>query len=561
MQNAAPQRTQQAPPEESLLLEKVVRFFASIMDWFGQKMDQKLVGKTEKETYETFYYQTIRSMRFNQWCMLGSLVVAGFIYATKIHAFIYLIYLAALGMMAVMIPMALYTFYGTYKKKAWKYIVKVATGLCISFVILGLTFLIPPLGIVLLIYTIYKNKKRRDFVNRYKRYLYCALKIFAVQIVTMNIIPFVIEQCISFYEARSVQQLARFGIRQNQMESMADAIEANAVAGEVLCFTVIFFGSFLISHILLKFYRKEQAKGISFEDCGKLLMMVPIVWLFFCISVLSLVHSSVFSGDQILADAGFDIDQYMDLTPDAAIGMPDGVAAAAPTASVDMMTQTDLLPPMAETPASMVDAGTDTMQTQLEPMDTSFADTSAATAVQVPEPAMETPAPESVLFSESAAPEVSDVSPMPEQPVMPDAATAPSAANAAGMPDVPDVSQDVSTDTVIQDSQGMTLGRVHQDVQGHVELQDSMQQTIETITENPVTGGYQIHGMDGLSQGTITSDGVIQGIDTLQDGRIVDDGNGTLIVQNELGKTIAKRLPNGVLVDPQGQPLATMIKE
>lgn len=67
--------------------------------------------------------------------------------------------------------------------------------------------------------------------------------------------------------------------------------------------------------------------------------------------------------------------------------------------------------------------------------------------------------------------------------------------------------------------------------------------------------------MDGLSQGTITSDGVIQGIDTLQDGRIVDDGNGTLIVQNELGKTIAKRLPNGVLVDPQGQPLATMIKE
>ena len=87
-----------------------------------------------------------------------------------------------------------------------------------------------------------------------------------------------------------------------------------------------------------KFYRSERAMGMKFDDIGKLIILVPITWLFLMISIFAHLDTFSIDGTDFLATGDLDIGNALgtdlsSINPDLNLNSDIASASAAPMAA------------------------------------------------------------------------------------------------------------------------------------------------------------------------------------------------------------------------------------
>lgn len=337
-----------------------------------------------------------------------------------------------------------------------------------------ITMLLPPVGLVLMGYTIYKNYQRRKFLERYRRYTVCRVKGLLLNCLCM----------LGF----AVWGLAAYA-------GNAGAVFVIELIGAVIVVVSLRW----MNSVSKKFYQGEQARNVQFEECGRLLKVVPLVWILLLISVTTLMENPLFSGDKLIADVGLDVDT-------SAMG-------DAPTA---MARESIVTEPIA----------TNTAAIGLESTPEVFG--SSESTVVGPQTDAVVPV-DNLAINEPIIASASD-----------SVATNTNTQTNVAVP------QRVN----IMDANGMSVGSVKQ-MGDTTTLHDTMEQTVATAKTDSL-GNTTIQGADGLTDATITHDGVVKGADGLTDATVTADGT----VKDAQNQTMyhIKDLGDGkqIILDAQG---------
>lgn len=555
---AARQRSQDVGGIVRTILTTIIHGLSAIVNWIGRKMDGALGGKTETAQYERFYKSTDRALLVCKWFIIACVVMAivsHFFGMETLESLVelsigtFVVVYFAVGILFFIV--SLYVFYGAYQRGLVRFFVTMFIGLCISAIILAVaTQIFPLFGLILLIVSIWKNHQKRVFLDKYKQYLHFFFKVAIIglffQVVT-DVSFFLLGHYIEWIEmAANSSQLAQMS--EAEAVRLVEKWLSWTVTGFSLTFAVAALGDYIYFRMLRTFFRKEQARGMAFGDCGKMLTIVPMVWLFLMISLLAMMHNGVFSGDQVLADVGvLDEDVTTDITQ---VGMEN-------------VTSTPLQSGMEEVAPSIASDDINVI-TNAQAMSNPSMNTEAQAFV-MPNTTDATPSSTNGISSGAEMYESMQETSMPKMDAAMQASDASidgdGQAVATDAQESPQMNADTpmgqAHDTVIENPQGMAQGTIHADAQGNVTVNDAMQQPVMTMQCDLVTDAMHIYGADGMSMGDV-SNGVIHGVDGLMDGRIVDLPNGTRVIQDAQGMTLATVKPNGIVVDAQQMPIAVL---
>lgn len=562
-------------------------------------MDRVLGGKTEAEQYERFYESTDRALVVCKWVIIACVamaVVSHFFSVEMLESLVrwsggifMVVYIAVNVLFAII---SLYIFYGAYQKGLVRFFVTMIIGLCISAIILAVaTQIFPFFGLLLLVVSIWKNHQKRVFLDKYKQYLHFFFKVLVVtlffQIVT-DVSIFLLEQYTDWIAMMADSP---------QMAQMSEAHATRlmekwmswTVTGFSLTFAVSALGDYVYFRMLRTFFQKEQARGTAFGDCGKMLTIVPMVWLFLMVSLLAMMNTGTFSGNQVLTDVGaLDADVTPDITqasmdnvtstpmpsgmedvaqdiaPDHANVMPDAAQISSTSSTSGVSTDSAVHATINSTPgASTADGTSPNMEASANAQATSnpsmnveaqaFVMPNTTDATSSSTTGMPSGAETSESMQETSMPKMDAAMQVSDTAVGGDEQSTAAAAQKSPKMNA-DAPMSQAHDTVIEDSQGMTQGTIHADGQGNVTVEDVMQQPIMTMHGDLVTDAMHIYGADGMSMGDV-SNGVIHGVDGLADGQIVDLPDGMRVIQDAQGMTLATVKPNGIVVDAQQMPI------
>lgn len=204
-----------------------------------------------------------------------------------------------------------------YYLKAVKKFLKICLGIIGSFfitLVAGLIF--PPLALIILGFTIYKNIKRKAFLDKFSRYSHFLIKITLITIV-FNIV---------------------FAISEGM--SNRATTESGLAVWNMLSDISLWMPNIILLYMIRAFYRNERSRGMDFDDCGKIMLLVPVTWFFMMFSVLSLIDHFSVTGEDFIADNGLNIDHYMNM-PEGGENVEMACATDGPDVHVDAYTKQD----------------------------------------------------------------------------------------------------------------------------------------------------------------------------------------------------------------------------
>ena len=531
MQNqAAPQGRQESGGIVNTILAMVIGIMTMAGNTIGRLIGVFLLDR-EKEAsrqYVQFYhaidYGLLACKGFMVLCVLMA-ILSRFLgvehLASMVEKFTILMFLLTVIMFIMFMMANLYLYYGAYQSGSIRLLATMFLGLFLSAVVLALSGVIPFLPLILIGVSIYKCRERRAFLKKYRHYLSFVLKAVVVTFVFQGLtdLAFFLTNA---YGATFSSALENPRILRMANAGQLDILEfmlANYITGIAIAGFLAILGLYIYFRMLKRFFQKEEARGVSFGDCGKMLIVIPFVWLFFFISLLSLMDSGIFSGDQVLADVG-----AMDATTMSDAGASSGMGSGVWQASDDVdMTAPVLMHIPANTTPSVPD-----MPQDLPNLPQDAPDVSQTVVDTLPSSSTDA----SVDTSSTMEDHVSPIT-------------------------TAEATSDMGSGTVMEDAQGMMHGTIHTDANGDTIVEDAMQQPVMTMHGDLVTDAMHIYGADGMSMGDV-SNGVIHGVDGLMDGRIVDLPDGARVIQDAQGMTLATVKPNGIVVNAQQMPIAVL---
>ena len=491
----------------------IFNLLKSIFHWITQKLDklyQKRYGKdyatlSSDEKYTMFYNEIGQSTKYLYGMILGTMVTF-LLYGYTQSDYILGIYILAIIVMAfINLSCMLIYLYNIIRSKWSEIAVKLLTGLVISFFLIGLSAVFPPLAIILLGLTIYKNWQRRAFLDKYKRYTRIIIKTLLILTASQII-------CAIF------EGFAKISAFINPTIWRASIYEALGICA-------IFAGIIVWNKCYLNFYKNEQINGVRYDDCVKLTWLVPLTWLMLVFSYMTLIHSSAFNGDGLLAD----VDANMDIN----IGS-DIDAGITPESYMTADTTSDISNNMTAAVNISNDSSSVTGQNPLSAADSIHNNICETNTVNI--------APDS-----QPTPDFSSIEPANNL-------------NDNTNLTVTDNNIDVKPQTTlgVYDETGTLEEKIVQTNEHTFAIQDSQGLTEGTVHLDSITGDMALDDALGIHQGTITNDGIIKGVDELTDGRIITQYNGERIIQDSTNKTIGHILKNGIITDAQGMPLGSI---
>lgn len=456
---------------------------------------------------------------------------------------------------------------------------KFLVGVWISAILV----MIPFVGLIFLCVAIYKNRKRRKFISKYKRYVYVIIKAGLLGSILYSV--------------------GATGY------AMSDAARTDTQSN--IFFIVGNLGTFLAPVAMLyvnrKFYRSERAMGMKFDDIGKLIILVPITWLFLMISIFAHLDTFSIDGTDFLATGDLDIGNALgtdlsSINPDLNLNSDIASASAAPMAAssfADMSsTSVESVNPglgcsNASTVTDNVDVGsanevnydnstkfnkvpdnigstqvtvTDmtgrTQETITQVIDNRFEIKDSMGISNSTDPTGVIAANEQYNGTYMGSDNAGTSNPTDPTGVM----TANEQYNAAytGGNDNMNDETNISTQTYnetnvnISDSQGFEQAHIVQTSDDSFVIQDNMNLRIGSATVNDISGDISLFDSLGVHTATITSSGNIQGIDGLTDGHIIHLNNGDVIIQDPQNQTVGRILKNGVITDSFGLPIGSI---
>lgn len=403
---------------------------------------------------------------------------------------------------------------------------KLLIGYGISILLLLLSLLIPPVGIILIGITIYKNWKRRAFLDKYKRYTRFIFKSTSVIIIT---------QIIS-----------------TLLGGLSDYTSSNNILFlpliiEILSLYIAMYGFTLYHKIHLNFFRKEQARGIQFDDCQKLIWLVPITWFMLVFSYLTLIHSSSYSGDNLLANFDGDIDSYMSMDtsiPSETYTLSTDLGEINETIHIDSVINEDnIISPNNNEVSNIIKDNIDTtaLHTTDQANNQIFAKESMSTLA-------------------NTNTEIHPLNTISDPQNTTNAVNESIIDNPTNDYTINNTSTPSNESYAIYDETGHLEEKIVQTDEHTFAIQDSQSMMEGTIHVSSITGDMSLDDVLGIHQGTITNDGIIKGVDGLTDGHIKTEYNGDRIILDDKNQTIGRILNNGIITNAIGMPLGN-IKE
>ena len=187
---------------------------------------------------------------------------------------------------------------------------KFLVGVWISAILV----MIPFVGLIFLCVAIYKNRKRRKFISKYKRYVYVIIKAGLLGSILYSVGA----------TGYAMSDAARTDTQSNIF----------FIVGNLgICLAPV-----AMLYVNRKFYRSERAMGMKFDDIGKLIILVPITWLFLMISIFAHLDTFSIDGTDFLATGDLDIGNALgtdlsSINPDLNLNSDIASASAAPMAA------------------------------------------------------------------------------------------------------------------------------------------------------------------------------------------------------------------------------------
>lgn len=193
------------------------------------------------------------------------------------------------------------------KANIHKYIIKLVLGLVLSIFI---NIIIPIIPILI---SLYINRKRKDYLKKYKRYIFYPLTVcFISGLLTL------VAYCLFYFNFIS-SIVPRTLESYHNLTFSSDSIIFMLIIHITL---ITALGSIFGFFAMRRFMRKEQAKGISFLKMSRLQFVVPATAIFYILSFLTIFHFFDISPDDVIVDgATADIDPTTNanLTQNAAV--------------------------------------------------------------------------------------------------------------------------------------------------------------------------------------------------------------------------------------------------
>jgi len=517
------------------IISSVYEILSSFIQWvktqfdkisakeYGQNFDYSSLSSDEK--YNLFYNETegIIKSQNKMTCIILILsviysILEDTIIGTICHIIIFILLL-------ILIIFILRSGLNTISSKFINVARKLSLGILISMLLLAISFLIPPVGIILFGITIYKNWKRRAFLDKYKRYTRYVIKILLALF-----LPPVISKV---FELISV-----FAFK-------GDMIIIPIIL-ELLSLYIIIYGIKLYYKISLNFYKKEQARGIQFDDCTKLIWLVPFTWIMLTISFLTLIHSSSYNGDSLLANFDTDIDSYMNIDnsiPDETYSLASDLGDVNDNLQTSVINEADIHLPNSNDLSSISQDNIDT--TYLSNIDQTNNQISSQESLST--------------FADTNT----EISPLNTISNIQDTNNIPitnTSINDSNIDNTSNPSDESYKSYAIYNETGDLEEKIVQTDEHTFTIQDSQSMMEGTIHVSSITGDISLDDSLGIHQGSITNDGIIKGVDELTDGHIKTEYNGERIILDDKNQTIGHILKNGIIIDAKGMPLGN-IKE
>ena len=534
----------------STAIHAIFDLFKTIFNWITNKLDklyQKRYGKdysslSSDEKYATFYNEIGKSTKLLYQMMFGT-IVAFILYGYTQNDLVITIY-----SLAIIIPaflnlscMAIYL-HNVISSKWAETATKLITGLVISFFLVALSVACPPVAVILLGFTIYKNWKRREFLDQYKRYTRILIKGFAI--LAAAHIACAIFEFIAKRAAIKLQTIISYDIERiseaKLISLINDAIWRISLY-EALGICSILLGFIIWNKCYLNFYRKEQINGIPYDKCVKLTWLVPLTWLMLAFSYLTLIHSSSFNGDSLLADVDSNMNTDIDIDTNIAPDIDTSITSEtylANNSTSDISNNMTSSPNIDNNNNSALEQNAlidkDNLNNDANPLPQN----NNSNFVPVSNNTLNTDATTENNYTSNT------------ESITPN--------NSIESNNNLDVNQKASFE--VYNTTGTLEEKIVQTDEHTFTIQDSQSMMEGTIHVGSITGDMSLDDSLGIHQGTITNDGIIKGVDELTDGHIKTEYNGERIILDDKNQTIGHILKNGIITDAKGMPLGN-IKE
>ena len=518
------------------VIHAIYGLLKTIFYWVTQKLDKlyhKRYGKnystlSSDEKYTIFYNEIGQSTKYLYGMMLGT-IVTFLLYGYTQEDFIIGIYCLAVIIFAfINLSCMLIYLYNIIRSKWSEIAVKLITGLVISFFLICLSAVFPPLAIILLGLTIYKNWQRRAFLDRYKRYTRILIKSFFILTASQII-------CAIFGGLAKIAALKLASLGSYNLGYMSEAKLLSIISStiwrisifEALGICAILAGLIVWNKCYLNFYKNEQLNGVHYDDCVKLTWLVPLTWLMLAFSYMTLIHSSAFNGDGLLADVDANMDTDINISSDMD-------TAISPESCITADNASDISNNM-----------------------TAAADISHdSSSVSGQNPLSDTAGINNNIYENNTENIALDTSQNHSISAIEQAANT----NDSMHSTIPDNNGDVNPKTTlgVYDETGNLEEKIVQTNEHTFAIQDAQGLSEGTAHLDSITGDMSLDDALGIHQGTITNDGIIKGVDELTDGRIITQYNGERIIQDSTNQTIGHILKNGIITDAQRMPLGSI---